>query len=732
MRIFWQSFLVSGLVPSLGQDWSIAIEKMPRKEWYEDIEQIKRKCKGGELFEDPEFPAIDSKVFKKRVLPGGQSFEWLRPQEILDKQGVSERAHLVVGGASRLDINQGMLGDCWLLAAISSLCQEDKLMNRVLAFDESMDFGASKYCGAFKFNIWQYGQWVEVIIDDRLPTYRNKLVFMHSKTKNEFWSALLEKAYAKLVGSYEALKGGQTIEAMEDFTGGLGEDFDMKKIREGMRDPQKREEFEKQKNELFKIIQKGLRRDDLMGCSITAAPNQIEAKGEMGLVKGHAYSVTGASKVHVYGKEVELVRIRNPWGNEREWEGAWGDKSREWRQLSQQEKEDLNLSFADDGEFWMSFEDFFKYFDKLEICHLGPDSARTGGGQANNWEGRSEIGGWIRGSSAGGCRNFLNSFATNPQFRIDLEDADDDADDKCSLTVALMQTNRRKLKAEEGKPMLTIGFSIYKITDEDLKGGRADRDFFAYHASTARSPVFINSREVTGRFLLDPGSYLIIPTTFEPHHQGDFLLRIFTEKPVTTGKVDVKTNIYSREERHSRYGSKSKEDDEAMDSSFKQLFRKLAGVDLEIDAFELQEILSTATKKVLNDKPFSLEACRSIIDLKDDDNSGKLGYSEFKEVWAMVKELLKTFSLFDKDNSGNMDIIELRSALQKDGMFLSQTIMDSIAARFNNKAGKLNFDDFLQIVCRLFALKDTFDKRKEGSSKASFTFDQFLRSCVTL
>ena len=49
-------------------------------------------------------------------------------------------------------------------------------------------------------------------------------------------------------------------------------------------------------------------------------------------------------------------------------------------------------------------------------------------------------------------------------FRVDLEDADDDEDDKCSLTVALMQTKRRKLKAEEGKPMLTIGFSIYKVS----------------------------------------------------------------------------------------------------------------------------------------------------------------------------------------------------------------------------------------------------------------------------
>ena len=48
-------------------------------------------------------------------------------------------------------------------------------------------------------------------------------------------------------------------------------------------------------------------------------------------------------------------------------------------------------------------------------------------------------------------------------LRVDLTDADDDEDDKCSLTVALMQTKRRKLKAEEGKPMLTIGFSIYKV-----------------------------------------------------------------------------------------------------------------------------------------------------------------------------------------------------------------------------------------------------------------------------
>lgn len=56
----------------------------------------------------------------------------------------------------------------------------------------------------------------------------------------------------RLYGSYESLKGGTTTEAMEDFTGGCTEMYDLQNAPEN----------------LFNIINKSLERQGLIGCSI--------------------------------------------------------------------------------------------------------------------------------------------------------------------------------------------------------------------------------------------------------------------------------------------------------------------------------------------------------------------------------------------------------------------------------------------------------------------------------
>ena len=91
--------------------------------------------------------------------------------------------------------------------------------------------------------------------------------------------------------------------------------------------------------------------------------------------------------------KMPMVRIRNPWGNEMEWKGRWSDQSRGWSLIPDSQKESLGLTFDDDGEFWMSFDDFIKNFEKLEISNLGPDLLEEDElDWKMRWEGHTENG----------------------------------------------------------------------------------------------------------------------------------------------------------------------------------------------------------------------------------------------------------------------------------------------------------------------------------------------------
>ncbi|XP_056021335.1 calpain-B-like isoform X28 [Ostrea edulis] len=675
-----------------------------RKQHYDEIREH---CLAEEeLFEDPEFPTEDSSIFYSQAPP--REFEWKRPHEICDNPV------FIADGASRFDVQQGELGDCWLLAAIASLTVNQRLFAKVVPPDQSFQDG---YCGMFRFHFWRQGEWVEVVVDDRLPTYYGQLTFMHSVDKNEFWSALLEKAYAKLEGSYESLKGGSTCEAMVDFTGGVSEFFDLKKAPPNM----------------FSIMLKASQRGSLMGCSIDADPNELEARVDNGLVMGHAYSITSVILMDIetpsMSGKIPMVRIRNPWGNEAEWKGRWSDQSREWSLIPDSQKKAIGLTFDDDGEFWMSFDDFRGNFEKLEICNLGPDSLEEDELDGKKrWEGHTENGEWIPRVNAGGCRNYLDTFWTNPQYRVTLTDPDDDDDDDlCTMLVGILQKDRRK-KRKEGLDMLTIGYVIYKLDDEGH--GPLDIKYFKYHASSAKSPSFINLREVCGRHKLAPGTYVIIPSTFEPHQKGDYLLRIFTEKANQTNEMDEETGIIEDQEI-----PPPTEEEQEQEQALKASFRRVAGDDMEIDAYELRDILNTVFTRdgsiEFSFDGFSLDTCRSMVAMHDGDLSGKLGFDEFKVLWRDLRRWKGVFREYDRDKSGKLSSYELRSALHASGFRLSNRTFSALVMRYSSKDGNVEFGDFILCAIRMKTMLASFKNiDEENSGHAAFDLDGFIQTVM--
>ncbi|XP_041534776.1 calpain-3 isoform X3 [Microtus oregoni] len=710
----------------------------------QDFVVLKQQCLAQKrLFEDRVFPAgvqaLGSHELSQKAKM--KAITWKRPKEIC------ENPRFIIGGANRTDICQGDLGDCWFLAAIACLTLNERLLFRVIPHDQSF---VENYAGIFHFQFWRYGDWVDVVIDDCLPTYNNQLVFTKSNHRNEFWSALLEKAYAKLHGSYEALKGGNTTEAMEDFTGGVTEFFEIKDAP----------------SDMYKIMRKAIERGSLMGCSIddgtnmtygtspsglnmgdliarmvrnmdnsllrdsdldprgsddrptrTIVPVQYETRMACGLVKGHAYSVTGLEEALFKGEKVKLVRLRNPWGQV-EWNGSWSDGWKDWNFVDKDEKDRLQHQVTEDGEFWMSYEDFVYHFTKLEICNLTADALESD--KLQTWTVSVNEGRWVRGCSAGGCRNFPDTFWTNPQYRLKLLEEDDDPDDSeviCSFLVALMQKNRRKDR-KLGANLFTIGFAIYEVPKE-MHGNKQhlQKDFFLYNASKARSKTYINMREVSQRFRLPPSEYVIVPSTYEPHQEGEFILRVFSEKRNLSEEAE---NTISVDRPVARPGHTDQETEEQQ--QFRNIFRQIAGDDMEICADELKNVLNTVVNKHkdLKTQGFTLESCRSMIALMDTDGSGRLNLQEFHHLWKKIKAWQKIFKHYDTDHSGTINSYEMRNAVNDAGFHLNSQLYDIITMRYADKDMNIDFDSFICCFVRLegmFRAFNAFDKDGDGIIK---------------
>nr|XP_023671772.1 calpain-5-like [Paramormyrops kingsleyae]XP_023671773.1 calpain-5-like [Paramormyrops kingsleyae] len=465
--------------------------------------ELKQACiKDQKWFEDPEFPASKKSLFCKGSPPG--VVVWKRPGEICEKP------RLFVEGISSHDLNQGMLGNCWFVAACSCLAIKPHLWKKVIPDWKGQEWNPKlpqNYAGIFHFQFWIFGEWLDVVVDDRLPTIDGKLVYCHSTSKNEFWSALLEKAYAKLFLCYENLDGGLAADAVMDFCGAMSEFIDLKarKYRSDVA-----------QDTLFQYLSKVHNRDGIISSSIRASQSEREARMNCGLVKGHAYGLTGLRRTQLGKQKFLMVRLRNPWGNT-EWTGAWCDGSQEWQRVGSKERKMMNLTVKDDGEFWMAFSDWCRYFMDADVCHVISTAPEAMGKTMHTGKWTKDRGAKLNRS--GGNLNNEKTFLQNPQYLFDVVREEEE------VLIDLIQRDMRMQKVFGQEENLAIGFSVMKV--ENLRESRVNTLKTERIVATSE---YILSRSVFMRETFRKGSYVVIPTTFSPGQLGDFIIRIVTEE----------------------------------------------------------------------------------------------------------------------------------------------------------------------------------------------------------
>ncbi|XP_059628763.1 calpain-type cysteine protease DEK1 [Cornus florida] len=484
--------------------------RKPRMETQEEINQrmlsvelaVKEAlCAKGEThFTDHEFPPNDQSLFVDPDYPPSKLqvvSEWMRPTEIVKENQPDSRPCLVSGSANPSDVCQGRLGDCWFLSAVAVLTEVSRISEVIITPEYNEE-------GIYTVRFCIQGEWVPVVVDDWIPCESpGKPAFATSRKGNELWVSILEKAYAKLHGSFEALEGGLVQDALVDLTGGAGEEIDMRSAQA---------QIDLASGRLWSQLLRFKQEGFLLGAgSPSGSDVHISSSG---IVQGHAYSLLQVREVDGH----KLVQIRNPWANEVEWNGPWSDSSSEWTDRMKHKLKHVPLS--KDGIFWMSWQDFQIHFRSIYVCRVYPPDMRY-----------SVHGQW-RGYSAGGCQDY-DTWHQNPQFR--LRATGPDASFPIHVFITLTQgvsfsrttAGFRNYQSSHDSMMFYIGMRILKT-----RGRRAAYNIYL-HESVGGTD-YVNSREISCEMVLepDPKGYTIVPTTIHPGEEAPFVLSVFTKASI--------------------------------------------------------------------------------------------------------------------------------------------------------------------------------------------------------
>ena len=541
-----------------------------------------------ELFEDPEFGPNKNDMHGANSLYHGdpppgyivpEDMVWKRPCEISNKIPPV----FLDEGASFNDVIQGAIGDCWFISALSILATDDKNLYHDVP-KEILEKGAiddlttkelitgvypklfhflARF-GLYVFRFFKNYGWIFVIIDDRLPCLSGddetpQLVFAKCHKRQEFWVPLIEKAYAKIHGTYEALISGQIDDGLVDMTGLVSEKLKITDAKGNFN-----QKLFGSKEKLWQRLYAELNNKSMLGCSIVG--DGVESKvanedGEFtGLYAGHAYSILDFLDIG----EHKLVRIRNPWGSENpiEWTGPWADNSTELienldkinKAIKEKWKDEAELveKENDDGAFFMSFYDFIRIWHNLSISKNFPDRY-TGYRFLSEWNEKTS-----GGTPYSSDPRLMTAYMKNPQFIVKITKP-------THIFMSLGQEDGRiKSRGEIPFPynglIHPLSLCVFKLEANE------DR-LEAFDGGRLINPPFIkNYRDVQVDIMLNEGKYAVVPSTKNEGLFGNFFLSIY---------FDCEKNAISIVDLNSGSTGKIIEEEEQVVKTFKKDFKEL-------------------------------------------------------------------------------------------------------------------------------------------------------------
>ena len=243
------------------------------------------------------------------------------------------------------DIFQGSIGDCWFMHGASAVAQKPGRLERIFLNDSLSSNGI------YGFQFYVLGVPMTITIDDSLPLDSNgKAVFAGVSKDGALWGPLIEKAFAKLHGTYESLIAGSAKHSIEVLSGAPASWYS---------------HGSKNASEIFEMVRAAFRVDGMVSASTPASAGGDSDLSANGLAQNHLYTVFGAFEVqNQNGQTVQLYKIRNPWGTEG-YKGPYSDSDTANWDMSLQNA--VGYYNKDDGFFFIDAQTYHAEYGATSV-----------------------------------------------------------------------------------------------------------------------------------------------------------------------------------------------------------------------------------------------------------------------------------------------------------------------------------------------------------------------------